>query len=442
MTAPPSFPMKSAVVIWLGQVLSLLGSGLTSFALGVWTYKTTGDVTQYALVMLSATLPAILLGPVAGALVDRWNRRWVLVLSDAAAGLSSLVLALLLFNGLLQPWHAYVTTAVVSSASAFQQPAFAVLVSTVVPQQHLGRANGLVQVGLAFSQLVAPMLSATLMELIELKGILLIDATTLVLGALPMLLARIPREHLVSSSGEERVPLFEAIRAGGAYLRATPGLLALIGFLAASNFLTGTVEVLVTPLVLSFADVRTLGALTTAGGVGMLAGSLVISAWGGPKRLVNGLLGFQLTCGLALICVGLATSVPVLAGVAFAFFFGLPIINGSSQTLLQRIVPLALRGRVFAFTSTITGAMLPLAYTIAGPLADHAFEPAMASGGKLVPLLGAFVGEGPGRGIALMFLIAGVLAVLMTLLSTLYRPLRELEAPPQDAPSAEPAASP
>ncbi|ATB48691.1 MFS transporter [Corallococcus macrosporus] len=442
MTAAPSFPLKSAVAIWLGQVLSLLGSGLTSFALGVWTYKTTGDVTQYALVMLAATLPGILLGPVAGALVDRWNRRWVMVLSDTAAGLSSLALALLLFNGLLQPWHAYVTTAVVSTASAFQQPAFAVLVSTVVPQQHLGRANGLVQVGLAFSQLVAPLLSATLLEVIELKGILLIDATTLVLGTLPLLLARISREHLVSSSGEAHPSLLESVRAGGAYLRASPGLLALIGFLAVSNFLTGTVEVLVTPLVLSFADVRTLGALTTAGGVGMLGGSVLISAWGGPKRLVHGVLGFQFTCGLALVCVGLATAVPVLAGVAFAFFFGLPIINGASQALLQRIVPLALRGRVFAFTGTITGAMLPLAYSISGPLADHVFEPAMASGGSLVPLLGPLLGEGPGRGIALMFVIAGALSLLLTLLSTLYRPLRELEAPLPDAPSAAPAMNP
>ncbi|WP_420811434.1 hypothetical protein [Myxococcus hansupus] len=174
----------------------------------------------------------------------------------------------------------------------------------------------------------------------------------------------------------------------------------------------------------------------------MLAGSLVISAWGGPKRLVHGVLGFQFTCGLALICVGLAMSIPVLACVAFAFFFGLPIINGSSQAILQRTVPLAMRGRVFAVTSTITGAMLPLAYTVAGPLADHVFEPAMATGGALVPLLGAFLGEGPGRGIALMFFIAGALTLLVTLLSTLYRPLRELEAQPQEAPSAEPAVSP
>jgi len=442
MTAAPPFPMRSAVFIWLGQVLSLLGSGLTSFALGVWTYKTTGDVTKYALVMLSATLPAILIGPVAGALVDRWNRRWVMVLSDTAAGLTSLVLALLLFNGLLQPWHAYVTSAVVSTASAFQQPAFAVLVSTAVPPQHLGRANGLVQVGLATSQLLAPLLSATLLEVIGLKGILLIDATTLALGTLPLMLARIPREHLVSPSHEARPALLESVLAGGAYLRASPGLLALIGFLAVSNFITGTVEVLVTPLVLSFADVRTLGALTTAGGVGMLVGSLVISAWGGPKRLVKGVLGFQVTCGLALVCVGLATSVPVLASVAFAFFFGIPIINGSSQAILQRTVPLALRGRVFAFTSTITGAMLPLAYTVAGPLADHVFEPAMASGGKLVPLMGAFLGEGPGRGIALMFILAGALTLLVTLLSTAYRPLRELEARREDVPSAEPAVSP
>ena len=441
----PGFSLGRSLAVWLGQVVSLLGSSLTSFALGVWTYQTTGGVTRFALIMLCATLPGVLLGPVTGALVDRWKLRRVLLLSDFTAGLMTLLLAVLLLTGQLRPWHAYFTTAVVSVASAFQQPAFAVLVSTVVPPEHLGRANGFLQLGLACAQLGAPLASAFLLAAVGLQGILLIDAASFVLGVLPLLALHIPERHLASPSEEQRPSLLAAVREGGAYLKNSSGLLALLAFLAASNFVTGVVEVLVTPLVLALADVTALGMLTTAGGVGLLVGSVVMSAWGGPRRQLHGVLAFQLTCGLCLVLVGLGTSLPLLAGVAFAFFFGLPIINGSSQSILQRTVPLPLRGRVFAFSGAITGMMVPLAYAVSGPLADLVFEPALRPGGALVPLLGTLVGTGPGRGIALMFVLAGALTLLLTGLAALYRPLRTLESKPEEDPgpaAAGPSAHP
>ncbi|MFP2903722.1 MFS transporter [Pyxidicoccus sp. 3LFB2] len=425
-------PLGSVLLIWLGQVVSLLGSGLTSFALGVWTYETTGGVTRFALVMLAATLPGIVLGPMAGALVDRWNRRWVLVISDIVAGLMTLVLAALLFSGHLQPWHAYITTAIVSVANAFQQPTFSVLVSTVVPPGQLGRANGLIQLGLAFSQLATPMVSAWLLATIQLQGVLLIDAITFILGMLPLLLLRIPSHFLVPSPRGEHPPILASMMEGGAYLKTAPGLLSLLGFLAASNFLSGIVELLVTPLVLSMASVTMLGVLTTAGGVGLLAGGVVMSTWGGPKRLILGVLGSQFACGACLVLVGLATTTPLLATIAFCFFFSVSIINGSSQAILQLKVPLELRGRFFAFSGTITGGMVPLAYAIAGPLADSVFVPALRPGGALVPLLGGLIGEGPGRGVAAMFFMCGLLTILLTTLALTYRPLRtidELEVP-------------
>lgn len=159
----------------------------------------------------------------------------------------------------------------------------------------------------------------------------------------------------------------------------------------------------------------------------MVAGSLVMGAWGGPRRMPHGILAFQLCGGLMLLLVGVTTTIPLLMGIAFCFFFILPLINGTSQALLQRQVPLELRGRVFAFTGTLTGAMLPLAYSIAGPLADLVFEPALRPGGALVPFVGRFVGEGAGRGIAVMFLIAGALTILVTALAALSRSLRGLD---------------
>lgn len=431
-------PLSSVLLIWLGQVVSLLGSGLTSFALGVWTYETTGGVTRFALVMLAATLPAIVLGPVAGALVDRWNRRWVLVISDMVAGLMTVVLAVLLFSGHLRPWHAYITTAIVSVANAFQQPTFSVLVSMVIPPGQLGRANGLIQLGLAFSQLAAPITSAWLLATLQLQGVLLVDAITFVLGMLPMLLLRIPSQYLVPPPRKEHPPILASVVEGGAYLKAAPGLMALLGFVATSNFLSGIVELLVTPLVLSLTDVTMLGVLATTGGLGLLAGGLVMSAWGSPKHLVLGVLGAQLACGGCLVLVGMVTSISLLAGIAFCFFFSISIISGSSQAILQRQVPLQLRGRVFAFTGTITGGMLPLAYAIAGPLADLVFSPALRPGGVLVPLLAGLIGEGPGRGIAAMFFFSGLLTILLTMVALSYRPLRTLDNQMSPCPATSP----
>lgn len=437
--AQPPTSLRLALLIWLGQAVSLLGSGLTSFGLGVWTYQSTGGVTRYALIMLCATLPGIVLGPLAGALVDRWDRRWVMVLSDSAAGLSTLAVTVLLWRGLLQPWHVYLSSAVASAASAFQGPAFAVLLSTLVPVAHLGRMNGLVQLGLASSQLLAPLASAWLLGAIGLQGILLLDAATFLLAVLPLLVLRLPQAHTAPAPHEQPPPLLESIRAGGLYLASQPGLRVLLLLLAGGNFFTGAVEVLVTPLVLSLADVKALGALNMAGGLGLLAGSVVMSAWGGPERKVYGVLLTQACCGLALMGVGLTTTLPLLAAIAFAFFFGIPILNSACHAIFQRKVPLELRGRVFALMGTVSGAMLPLAYTLSGPLADRVFEPALRPGGALVPLLGGLVGTGPGRGIALMFMLSGGLTLAVALLAALYGPLRRVEqeeaSPSQPLPS-------
>jgi MFS family permease len=414
------------VLIWLTQVVSLLGSGLSGFALGVWTYQTTGEVTELALMMLSNTLPGIVLGPVAGVFVDRWNRRWVMLLSDTVAALMTLVIAWLLFSGHLRPWHLYLCTAIASTASAFQQPAYLIMVSALVPAAHLGRANGLVQLGRAGAQLVAPIASAGLLVTIGLGGILLIDMASFLIAAGTLLLLRLPGEQSLTPATANE-PLVASMREGGRYLWVRPGLSALLCFLAIGNFLAGVVEVLVTPLVLAFADVSTLGMLTTAAGLGLLAGSVVLSLWGGPKRKLYGVLMFQACCGLSLFFIGLGKNVALLAGLSFAFFFGIPIINGAIQTIFQQKVPLEMAGRVFAMMGAVTTAMLPLAYAIAAPLSDRVFEPALRPGGALVPWVGGFVGVGPGRGIAMMFSLSGLLTLFVTALATLYRPLRHVE---------------
>ena len=148
--------MRIFTLIWFGQLISFIGFGLTRFALGVWVYRNTGSVTQFALISLFAILPSILLSPLVGVLVDRWNRRTCMILSDAGAGLSTLAIVLLLLVGRLEVWHIYLVVAVSSTFNAFQWPAYAAATTMLVPKQHLGRASGMVQLAEAIADETLP----------------------------------------------------------------------------------------------------------------------------------------------------------------------------------------------------------------------------------------------------------------------------------------------
>ena len=430
---PTARRMRVFLLIWLGQVVSVIGSGLTGFALGVWVYQRTGSVTEFALISLSTTLPGIAISPIAGAVVDRWNRRWTMLLGDLGAGLSTLVLALMLFTGRLEVWHIYLVTAISSTCSAFQSPAYAAAITLLVPKQHLGRANGLIHLGQSIAQLISPMLAGVLVVTIQIQGVILLDFATFLFALITLLLIQFPEAKTTEAGIAGKGSLLREAAYGWTYITARPGLLGLLIFLAAANFLVGIVDVLATPLVLSFASAAVLGTVLSIAGIGMLVGASVLSTWGGPQRLINSVFGFMLLSGLSILVAGLRPSVPLFALAAFLFFLGLPIMNGSIQVIFQRKVAPDMQGRVFALMGAIAGSSLPLAYLIAGPLADRVFEPLLAPGGLLVGSIGQLIGVGRGRGIGLMFIVIGALTMLATVVAYQYPRLRLLESELPDA---------
>lgn len=419
--------MTVFILMWLGQLVSLAGSGLTSFALGVWVYQRTGSVTQFALISVFIVLPAILISPVAGALVDRWDRRWTLIISDAGAGLSVLIIALLLWSDRLNVWHIYVANAAISVCTAFQWLAFSAAMTVLVPQKQLGRANGMVQTAQAISRLASPVLAGVLVVTIRIYGVILIDFATFLFSVFTLLLVHIPKPAVSIEGAAAKGSLLSEATYGWKYVKARPGLLGLLIFFAVSNFLIGVVTVLATPLVLTFASAAVLGVVLSVGGSGMLVGSLVMSAWGGPRRRIYGVLGFMLLSSLCMILAGLRPSAVLVSGAAFLFFLGLPISLGSSQAIWQSKVAPDLQGRVFAIRSMIAWSAMPVAYLIAGPLADHLFEPLLAPNGWLSGSIGRMIGVGPGRGIGLLFITMGFITLMSTLGGFLYPRLRLVE---------------
>jgi MFS transporter, DHA3 family, macrolide efflux protein len=429
--------MSIFVLVWLGQIVSLLGSSLSNFALGVWVYQQSGSITHLSFLILFTTLPIVIISPLAGVLVDRLNRRWVMIFSDSGAALSTLTMALLLVSGQIHIGHiylVYIATAVSSSFSAFQWPAYRAATTLLVPKKYLGRASGMTQLTQALGQLLSPVLGGVLLEVIQLSGIIVLDFSSFLFSLTTLLLVRFPHHKVTESQEINKTSLLTEAVYSFHYLTARSGLLALLFFLASSNFLLGVLQVLAYPLILSLASPAQLGIIMFIGGVGMVTGSLLMSTWGSRRQsYINILFCFMLLNGFSMIVAGLYPSVFLFAVAAFLFFLGLSFINSSAQVIFQKKVAPEIQGRIFSLNSAICGSCLPLAYLVAGPLADRIFEPLMIVNGPLAGTIGQLIGTGPGRGIGLMFIVLGILTMLMTIVAYQYAPLRLVEDELPDA---------
>jgi len=439
MSPRPRSGMRTFLIVWFGELVSLIGSGLSGFALGVYLFERTGAATELALSMVAASVPNLLLLPLAGALVDRWDRRKVMIWSDAGAALMTAALWALVATGQLQVWHVYLGNAIASAFGAFQRPAYMAVPALVVPRDQFGRVSGLMQLAEATSSIVAPLIAGFLMALIGIQGIFLVDLATFLFAVSMLLVIRIPRPASRAVAGGWRALLVDAAF-GWRYIRSRPGLLGLVSMFGLVNFALGFYSALFTPLVLSRFGTEALGALLSASGAAMLAGSLVISAWGGTRRRVYTVLGALAVGGLGMTLVGLRPNMLLMGIGNVVFFAAVPIANASSQAIwLAKVAP-GEQGRVFATRLMIASGITPIAYLVAGPLADRVAEPLMAEGGALADSLGRVLGVGHGRGYGLIITLTGLFIVLAPLVAGLLRPIRrlEVELPDATAPCVEP----
>lgn len=422
------------LVLLVGQTFSTFGSSLTGFALGVWVYRTTGSVTRFALISFFTLLPGIVLAPIFGAFVDRWNRRWTMILADFGAGLSTLAIALLLWAHRLEIWHIYVLMALNSACNAPQNLACTASVPLLVPRKQLGRANGLLQLGAAAAEVGAPLTAGILLSLVALQSIVVVDFLTAILASGSLLFLRIPQPERAPGTAEGRRPsLLSEAGFGWTYIRARPGLFALMLFFTALNFSRGAVLVLITPLVLSFASAKVLGTVSAIAAAGMVTGGVLFSIWGGPKRQIHGIFGAVLLYSVMLVLGGLRPSATLIAVAAFFLMSTGPTINSGGQAIWHAKVPPELQGRVEAMRRLLSWSSLPLAALVAGPLTDYLFEPLLARGGPLAGSLGRLIGVGPGRGIGLFFSLLGLGTLVMLACAWLYPRLRRLEDELPDA---------
>lgn len=429
-TANQPTGMRAFTVIWIGQLVSLLGTSMTGFALPIWVFEKTGRVQELALIGLAFILPLIIMSPIAGVIVDRSNRKTMMMLSDLAAGFTTIIVLILLATDNLQIWHLYITSAISGAFQTFQWPAYSAAISLMLPKEQYGRANGMMDLAGAGSGIFAPIAAGALLGLIGLEGILIIDIVTFIFAVSTLAFVHIPQPPISEAGREAQGSIWKEAIYGFRYIVRRPSLLGLQLVFFSGNFMTALCFTVLAPMILARTDNNELifGSTQSAGAIGGVVGALAMSAWGGPKRRVHGVLaGWAISSLVGIVVIGLGRSLPIWAiGLFFSAFF-VPIINGSNQAIWQSKVAPDLQGRVFSIRRLIAWATDPLARLAAIPLADRILGPAMMADGRLAGTFGWLVGTGPGAGMSLIFIFAGLLATCVGLGGYLFPAIRNAE---------------
>lgn len=401
--------------LWLGQLVSTFGTHLSAFALGLTLFQRTGEATPLALSVLCSYVPATLLGPFAGVLADRADRRWLMLLSDGAQALTTLALLLVMSAETLPLPLVYALLALGSAASTAQAPAATATVSQLVPAEHLGRAHGLMALGEGIGGLAAPVLASVLLVVAGLRGVLLTDLATFLFSAGVLAALRLPRTPRGADRAHPPLSLASELRTGWRYITARRGLLGLLLIGSALNligiFVTARLHV---PLVLARTgeDTAVLALVSSAFGLGLLLGGAGMATWGGPHPRIYGTLGGIAALGVGYqLLFGLGYSALVWAGASFLGGLLIPVQSGSANALWQARVPPALQGRVFAVRRTVGQVLTPVGLVLVGPLADQVAAPFLASpvGQRLLPALS----QAPGGQFALVLCAFGLLSTLL-----------------------------
>lgn len=405
--------MAAFIVIWIGQLVSILASGMAGFGLSLWMYSQTESATAMGLMHVCYITPFLIMSPLAGVMVDRYNRKLMMMVSDLTAILGTGGILLLLALGRLEFWHLYVANILGGIGNTFQWPAYSSAISTMVPKEQLGRVNGLISLMEAGPGVVAPLLAGVLLPLVGLTGLLAFDVVTFFIAVGALLIVHVPQPRQTEEGKAAQGNLFKEAAYGFRYIFARPSLLGLQLVFFAGNLFSGIGMTVMAPMVLARTGQNStiFGLVQTAGAIGAVAGGVLMSAWGGFRRRVHGVLVGWIYAGLAgPLVLGLRFGLPAwLAGSALGIPLAGALMNASNQAIWQSKVAPDLQGRVFSARRLIAWLTNPISPIIGGVLADVVLEPAMRSEGALLPqTFGWLVGTGPGAGMGLLLVFCGL----------------------------------
>lgn len=422
--------MFGFTVVWIGQIVSVLASSMSQFALTLFMFDETGSALAMGVMQVFFITPFLLISPVAGVWVDRYNRKMMMMVSDIAAGIATLGILIFQAMGILEYWHLYGASIIYGLGMAFQWPAYSAAISTMVPKEQLGRANGMMSLIDAGPQVIAPVLAGALLPIIQMTGILFLDVITFLFAIGALMFVHIPQpvrtEEGVKSQGGG---MFKEAAYGFQYIFARPSLLGLQMIFFFGNLFAGIGFTVLAPMILtrSGGDSLIFGSVQSAGAIAAVVGGVLMSAWGGFKRRVHGVLLGWLISGIGLAVIGFAGGLPIwITGIAITAII-VPLVNGSNQAIWQSKVAPDIQGRVFSARRLIAWLTNPISPLIGGALADFVLEPAARAGTGLPSAFSWLVGTGAGSGMGLLLVFCGFASALVGLVGYFIQSIRNAE---------------
>ena len=420
---------RNFIIVWIGQFVSAMGSSMTSFALNIWVWESTDQVTTLTLVGFYTLLPSIVITPISGVIVDRWNRKLLMIVGDSVAVGVTIAIALLYLTNHLQVWHLYITGAITGVFNELQSLAYSASVGLMIPPKHYSRASSMEFLSGYGAKIMAPAFAGYLYYVIGLVGISLIDILTFTFAIISVLLIHIPQPPSREVHSQHPENIWHELGFGWRYIQTHKSLLALLMTGMLFWFFHDVGGAVYTPMILARSGNNTLllGSLASAAGIGGVMGALIMSAWGGSKHRVKGFLWGMVGAGLSKTIFGLGNTAFVWIGAQFCSSVNFPL-NGSSENAiwLAKVTP-EVQGRVFAVRSLLFQIFSAIAYLIAGPLADKVFEPAMKPNGQLAWLFGNIFGINKGAGMALLYVLCSLCMLLVGVFGFNVRLLRNID---------------
>jgi MFS transporter, DHA3 family, macrolide efflux protein len=424
--------MWGIFVIWVGQMVSGIASSITAVALPIWIFDLTGSGIKVGLLEFFFFGSYLLFIQVAGVLIDRYNRKLMMLVYDFLTLFSLIVLLTIQATGKLAPWHLYVAAVFQGVGYAFYAPSYLAAITTMVSRKQYVRANGLMSLLNDAPEIFGPIMAGALVIMVGLNGILAINIIALIFSIGSLLIVEVPAMPHTTEGEMSRGRLAREMVFGIKYIIKRPGLLGLQLVFFFGNFLAGialSVAALYPMMLLrTGGNTEVVGTILSAGALAAVLTGLLLSMWGRLKWPIHAILwGWILSSLFGLIPLGAGETAVVWLTAYVVISIFTPVINVSMDTFLQMKIPPDLQGRVSSATDFIAQAMIPFTPLIAGLLGDKFFEPAMQSGGFLADTFGPLVGTGPGSGFGLMILLCGVACTVMSIIAYMIPSIRNLK---------------
>jgi len=418
-------PLGRFLIIWCGQLISSIGSGLTAFSLGVYAFEKTQSATVYSLIILFAFLPSYLLKPIGGTLSDRLDRRLMMIIGDLGSAFGLVFILLMFYSGINDIWVIYLGVAASSIFVALQNPAYKASVTDLLDEDAYSKASGLMQLSESSRFLISPIVAGFLLSFMTIENILIVDICTF--GFAVLAVFAVKRSVKTDKLKIKKEKFLSDFISGFKYTFSHRGLIWLLSITSVITFAVGFLQALIGPMILAFADSKTLGLIQTISASGMLVTSFLIGVFSKMKKQVSVLSISLAFAGIFYALFGTSTNVVFIISAGFLFFSTLPFVNTSLEVLIRKNVDNQIQGRVWSIVSLISQLGMIIAFAIAGILADTFFFLLFEEGGLLASSVGKIIGTGEGRGIGFMFILSGMLVFALSLIISKINLIRALD---------------